>query len=295
MFEGDKGLEAVARELARRGYADGRQVEIARLVVPAVLEEEQGRGFEYLKPRIENLVVPAKPDVIVTVGSIMTKAVSLVVSDVPIVGSIADPVDMGVAKSLARPGGNVTGVANGARESALKTMEFMKALVPRLARVAILHEGERGRRMAALVAGFYAEAARTLGLEPVMVASIDPAVLLRELKALPAKRVQAALVAWAGGDPAEMAREALAAGLPLVGQNEDLVEAGMLASYSSVQPAFIPAMAAAVEQVLRGGDPATIPFQFPQQFRFVINRRTANALKLAVPADLLLRADRVIE
>jgi putative ABC transport system substrate-binding protein len=292
MFEGETGLEAVARELARRGLVDGRQVEIVRVVIPAVLEEERGRGMAYLVPKIEQLVLPARPDVIVALGSIMTKGCALATREIPIVGSLADPVDAGVARSLARPGGNVTGVAHGAAESATKTIEFVRALVPRLSRLAIFHDA---RQMASRFAGLYERAARDQGLDPLMVPSIDAKELLRQLRDIQARRVQAGLWAWADGDPKEIAREALAARLPLVGTDEGQTVAGMLASYSVVDLVPAPKLAAAVEQILRGASPATIPFQFPQQFRLVINRRTASALKLAVPADLLLRADRVIE
>jgi putative ABC transport system substrate-binding protein len=292
MFEGESGLEAVARELARRGLVDGRQVEIVRVVIPAILEEERGRGMAYLVPKIEQHLLPVKPDVIVALGSIMTKGCALATRDIPIVGSLADPVDAGVAQSLARPGGNVTGVAQGAAESATKTIEFLRVLVPKLARVAIFHDA---RQMATRFAGLYERAAKDQGLEPVMVSSSDWKELLRELRGIQGRRVQAGLWAWADGDPKDLAREAITARLPLVGTDEQFTEAGMLASYSVVDLAPVPKLASAVEQVLRGANPATIPFQFPQQFRLVINRRTANALKLTVPPDLLLRADRVIE
>lgn len=292
MFEGPNGLEGVVKALAERGIVDGRQVEYVRVAIPAVAEEERGRGFAYLVPKIEELVLPRKPDIIVTVGTIMTKGASLATRTIPIVGNVADPVDVGVAMSLARPGMNVTGVANGAVEVAAKTVEFTKSLVPRATRVAVFHEG---RQMAARFAGHYERAARSIGLEPVMIASIDPAAMLREIRALPARRVQAGLWTWAAGEAPEVAREALAARVPMVCADESFTEAGLLASYSVVQQPIPPRLAAAVEQILRGADPGTIPFQYPQEFRLVINRRTASALKLTVPPDLLLRADRVIE
>jgi putative ABC transport system substrate-binding protein len=292
MFDGPAGLEGVVKTLAERGIVDGRQVEFVRVAIPAVAEEERGRGFAYLVPKIEELVLPRKPDIIVTVGTIMTKGASLATKEIPIVGSVADPVDVGVARSLARPGMNVTGVANGAVEVAIKTVEFMKLLVPRATRVAIFHEG---RQMAARFAGHYERAARSIGLEPVMIASIDPAEMLREIRSLPARRIQAGLWTWAAGSAPDVAREAMGARVPMVCADESFTEAGLLASYSVLQQPIPPRLAAAVEQILRGADPGAIPFQYPQEFRLVINRRTASALKLTVPADLLLRADRVIE
>ncbi len=293
MFEdGDDGLEGVVKALARRGYVEGRQVDFLRVVIRSAPEEERGRGLAYLVPKLEQQVLPLKPDVIVVLGSIMAKGMHMATRSIPIVGSMADPVDIGVAQSLARPGGNVTGMAQGAAESAAKTVEFMRALVPKLARVAILHDS---RPMATRFAGHYERAARSQGLEPIMVGAIEPEEQLKQLRQLASRQVQAGLLTWSDAQPQVAAREALAARVPLIGTSESFTEAGLLASYAAVDLAPAPKLAAAVEQILRGGDPATIPFQFPREFRLVINRRTASALKLVVPPDLLLRADRVIE
>jgi len=292
MFGEDNGLEAVAKDLARRGIVEGRQVDIVHVVIHSPPEEERGRGLDYLVPKLEQQVLPAKPDVVVVLGSIMTKGMHLATREIPIVGAMADPVDIGVARSLARPGGNVTGVAGGAAETAVKTVEFLKALVPRLSRVAIFHDS---RPMATRFSGHYERAAKVMGLEPVMIGGLEAADHLKALRGISSRRVQAGLVAWTETEPKDIAREAIALRLPVVGAGEHFTEAGLLASYSATNVSPAPKLAAAVEQVLRGVDPATIPFQFPQEFRLVINRRTANALNLVVPPDMLLRADRVIE
>lgn len=294
MFEGPQGLEEVARSLARRGFADGKEVEIVRVVIPARPEDERGRGFDYLVPKLEQQVLPVKPDVIVVLGSIMAGGMQRVTRTIPVVTSVADPVEMGLASSLAMPGGNITGLSAGLAETAVKAMEFMKGLVPGLLRIAILHDA---RPMATRFAGAYERAARSMGLEPLMIAALETADLVRALRELPARRVQAGLMAWSPPEGAEaFYREAIALRLPLMGASEGDAEQGALVSYTSFERA--PAaqrIAAVVEQVLRGGDPATIPFQFPQGFRLVVNKRTALALGYTVPADLLIRADRVIE
>lgn len=292
MFGEDNGLEAVAKDLARRGIVEGRQVDIVRVVIHSPPEEERGRGLDYLVPKLEQQVLPAKPDVVVVLGSIMTKGMHMATREIPIVGAMADPVDIGVARSLARPGGNVTGVSAGAAETALKTVEFLKALVPRLSRVAIFHDS---RPMATRFSGHYERAAKNLGLEPVMIGALEGAEHLRALRGISSRRVQGGIMAWTDAEATDVAREALAVRLPLVGTSEEFTESGLLASYSTRNRSPAPMLAAAVEQILRGIAPATIPFQFPQEFRLVINRRTANALNLVVPPDMLLRADRVIE
>ena len=98
-----------------------------------------------------------------------------------------------------------------------------------------------------------------------------------------------------GGNSRTLARASLAARLPVVVGDEDAVRLGCLASYRAFEPSPYPRLAAIVAQVLRGASPAEIPFQNPQQFQLAINRRAAAALGIAVPPDLLLRADRVFE
>jgi putative ABC transport system substrate-binding protein len=103
-------------------------------------------------------------------------------------------------------------------------------------------------------------------------------------------------MAFGPGDPEAFYREALAKRLPFIGVNEGDAELGALAAYHAADPGDTATrLAPIVEQVLRGADPATTPFKYPQTFRLVINKRSAQAIGLVVPPDLLLRADRVIE
>lgn len=293
LFEGPNGLDAVAKALAARGWADGGRIEVVRVAVEVAPEEERGRGLDYLVPLVERRLLAVKPDVIVVVGSIMTKAASVATRTIPIVGSTLDPVELGVAASIARPGANVTGIAGSHPETALKAMEFLKSLVPRLARIAIFHDSRQG---ATRFAGKFEGAARALGIEPVRFSALTIAELAEALRAIPARRIQAGVVGWLPPeDPGALMREAAARRLPLMGTNDGDVERGALISYSTADSAFAARMAAVVEQVLRGADPATLPFQLPQTFHLLVNKRAATALGLAVPSDLLLRADRVIE
>jgi putative ABC transport system substrate-binding protein len=172
-------------------------------------------------------------------------------------------------------------------------MELMKSLVPRLARIGIFHDSRTG---AARFAGRFEQAAKSLGLEAVMVPALTGGELVQAMRAIPARRIQAGVMAWLPPDSGEsFLREAAAMRLPLLGVNDMDEEQGALMAYSSMDAAFAARMAAVVEQVLRGVDPATLPFQLPQTFRLVVNKRAATTLGLAVPAELLLRAERVIE
>jgi putative ABC transport system substrate-binding protein len=292
MYPDPGGLNEIVRSLGERGFVEGRQLEVVRVVIPGAPSDALDNFVKHLAPTIEREVLALKPDVILTLGSRMAKGTHLATRTIPIVVSVSDPVDLGLAASLARPGGNVTGLAQGLAETSVKTMEMMKLIVPRLARVAIFHDP---RPLAVRGAGHYERAAKSVGLEPVMLTSMDPAELVRLLRSVPAMRIQAGFWASGAGEEEEIAREAIAARVPLFGTQEPFVEVGLLASYEAFDPVPSARLAAIVEQILRGTDPGTIPFQFPRQFRLVINRRTASALKLAVPPDLLLRADRVID
>ena len=294
MFDGPGGLDAVVTALERRGFADGRQIDVVRVRIEVRMGEEKGRGFGYLVPMLERQVPAARPDVIVALGSIMAGGLQHVTKTIPIVTSVADPVAMGLADSLSRPGRNVTGTSGGLEETSVKAMEFMKVLMPSLSRVVIFHDG---RPMATRFAAIYERAARSAGLEPAMVPAFKGNDLVRALQALPAHRARAGLLAWKPPEGGEDFYDiAVARRLPLVGASEVDAERGALVSYSAHDPVPFPQrMAAIVEQVLRGGDPAGIPFHYPQGFRLVVNRRTARSLGFTVPAELLLRADRVID
>jgi putative ABC transport system substrate-binding protein len=293
MFQGKNGLDEVVKALGQRGFLEGRQIEVLRVVIPPPGPQESARGLDYLVPKLRELVLPLKPDVIVGFGSIVAKGMHMATRTIPIVTSVADPLELGLAESLARPGGNVTGLSAGAAETSVKVMETLKRIVPRAERVAIFHDS---RPVATRFAGHYERAARSLGIEPAMFSSTEMAELIQLLRKLPPRRFQAALMAFGPGDPEAFFREALAMRLPLIGVSEEDAERGALAAYQAVDPRDTATrIALIVEQVLRGADPATTPFQFPQNFRLVINRRSAQAIGLVIPPDLLLRADRVIE
>jgi putative ABC transport system substrate-binding protein len=294
MHEGPDGLDRIVEALARQGYVEGRQIEVLRIIPPERPADHPLSGLDYVVPTLRDHVLPANPEVIVVVGSIMTKAMHAVTRTIPIVASVSDPVDLGVAASLARPGGNVTGVTRGLAETSLKAMEALKAIVPRLVRVAIFHYA---RPVAAQIAGHYERAATSVGVEPVRIAISEDGDDVRQLHRLDRKRIQAAVHTGPGtlDDARPFFQEAAARRLPLLGLNESEVESGCLLAYEVVDGNLTGRLAAVVEEVIRGADPATTPFQFPRNFRLAINQRTAKALGITVPPALRVRADRVFE
>lgn len=289
-FDDPKGwssfVDDLRRGLAQHGIADGRDVQIR---AEGITVTGAKPGPETVAEQIRRQVLPLEPHVIVTTGAIMSYVVSLATRTVPVVTHAPDPVAAGFAKSVARPGGNITGLSDGLDETAPKSMEFLKRLVPGAKRVAILHEP---RPVSKKVAAYYEQAALEVGLEPVMVTSTERDELLAALRDLPARRIDAG-VFMAFVNPRRVAEAAMAARVPVIGQDHDATRLGCLASYAGFEPDPVPKLARAVAQILRGANPGDIPFQLPQRFRLAINRSTAAALGIAIPADILVRADMV--
>jgi len=291
-FDDPKGWESfvddLRRALAQLGFADGRDIEIR---AEGIVVTGAKPGPESVAQQIGRQVLPLEPDVIVTTGAIMSYVMSLATRTVPVVVHAPDPVAAGFARSVARPGGNFTGLSDGFDETAPKSVEILRRLLPKAMRVAVLHEP---RPVSTKVAAYYERAARDVGLEPVMISSTNRDELLAALRALPARRIDAAI--WiAFGHPRKVAEAALAARVPVVGADHEATRMGWLASYAGYEPDPVPKLARAVAQILRGAHPGDIPFQLPQQFRLAINRSTAAALGIAIPADILVRADMVFD
>jgi putative ABC transport system substrate-binding protein len=274
------------RALEENGFRDGREVEV-HLVGLSVKPDG---GPEDVVPLIERDVLPLRPDAIVTTGPAVTHCLYLATKTVPIVTHVPNPVEQGWARSLAKPGGNITGLTDAADETSAKIVELVRQLVPSARRLAVYSDARPGAKK---FAGHYERAARAAGLEPVLIASKDSGALLASMAGLRATAIHAAIWATATGHPAKAASAALAARVPLFATDEHSVRVGALASYEGYEPDVERRIAGLAAQVLRGTRPGDIPFQLPQRFRLAINRRTADALGIAVPQDLLLRADEV--
>jgi putative ABC transport system substrate-binding protein len=288
----DEGWKAwrdpFAAELARRGFVEGRDVEI----LYEGLQGGDGGGPAPVAEKAAKRLPEIRPDLIVTEGPILTLVLQMATRTVPIVTHTSDPVGAGFAQSIAKPGGNVTGLADGVEETSAKTMELVKGLIPRATRLAIFTDP---RPAASRFAANFERAARAAGIEPMMVVTKEHDEYLAALRGLPARKVPAGLLAWTQQHPRKMAEAAIAARVPLFAPDFDWVRFGFLGAYSAHEPAPQAKLAAAAAQILRGAKPGDIPFVLPQQFRLELNRRTAEAIGIKLPADLLLRADRVIE
>jgi putative ABC transport system substrate-binding protein len=236
-----------------------------------------------------------KVDVIVTNGSSVT-AIKRVTTTIPIVFAVAaDPVGGGLVASLARPGGNVTGLSVEASDLATKKLELLSEIVPRLRRLAIM--GNVGNPEAMLEMGDAEAAARTLGLELAPLEIRRPEDIAPAFEALKAQAdalyvVQDALVT---ANRTPIITLALGARLPTIFASRDHVQAGALMSYGPNFSEMFRRAAEYVDKILRGAKPGDIPVEQPTKFNLVINQTTAKALGLTVPPTMLARADEVIE
>jgi len=280
-------VAAFVQRLRELGWIEGRTVAIE-------YRWAEGRDERFAKIAAE--LVRFKVDVIVTSGTPAVMALKQATSVIPIVFAQAgDPVANNLVASLARPGGNITGLSNQTRELAGKRLELLREVVPGLHRLAILVNV--GNPSAVLEMGEAQAAARTLGLDVAVVEirraeDIGPA--FETLKA----RAEALYVC---GDPLVTTNRirintlALSARLPTMHGLREHVDAGGMMSYGPNFPAMFRRAADLVDKILRGTKAADIPVEQPTTFDLVINLITAKALGLNVPPTLLARADEVIE
>jgi putative ABC transport system substrate-binding protein len=275
------------QRLSELGWVEGRTVAVE-------YRWAEGRPERYAEIAAD--FVRLKVDVIVTVASAVP-AVKQATSVIPIVFALAiDPVRGGLVASLARPGGNVTGISNQGYDLAGKRLELLREVRPNLRRVAIL--ANVGFPESVLEMGEVEVAARALGLEVAKLEirraeDIGPVFEANNGQADALYVVVDALVA---ANRTRIITFALAARLPAIfNTGAYVVEAGGLMSYGPNFLDLYTRTAEYVDRILRGTKPADLPIQQPTKFDLVINLTTAKALGLTVPPALLARADEVIE
>ena len=264
-----------------------------------IIEYRYAEGQNERLPDLAAELVRLKADVIVARGTMAIRAARQATGTIPIVMAASpDPVREGIVASLARPGGNITGLsflAQGPLEG--KRLELLKETVPHLARVADLanpstdQDGAIKREMTA--------AARSLGLEVQTFEVKKPQDIPKAFAAIGKARVGALLVR---ADPAvlvpnftQVVALAFKHRLPAMYPWKDYVDAGGLMSYATSLPGFHHRSATYVNKILKGAKPADLPVEQPTRFELAINMKTAKALGLTIPASVLIRADQVIQ
>ena len=284
--DGGERTTAFVRQLHELGWIEGRTVAIE-------YRWAEGRGERYTEIAAE--FVRLKVDVIVTAGGAVLAA-KQATSVIPIVFAVAnDPVGSGLVASLARPGGNVTGLSLQFTDIAGKRLEFLREIVPGLRRLGIM---ANIRYPGAVLESREVQAmARTLGLEIARVEIERPEDIPIVFKTL-RSRAEALYVCadpLLGTHRTWINTLALAARVPTMHGNREHIEAGGLMSYGANFTDLYRRAAHFVDKVLRGTKPANIPVEQPTKFDFVINLKTAKTLGLEIPPMLLARADEVIE
>jgi putative ABC transport system substrate-binding protein len=279
-------VEGFRQGLRELGYVDGRNV---------IVEFRATDGsFDQLPQLVEELV-RLKVDVILASAAPAALAARKATTSVPIVFvGVVDPVELGLVSSLARPGGNITGLATTSADFAGKRLELLRAAVPRLRQVAVLWQPVNPTNPIQLKGA--QAAARTLGvqLEPVPVQGPDD--------------FDGAFKAMRGSDGllmlespfftthrARLAELAARSRLPAIYGQREYVEAGGLMAFGTDFHELYRRTAPYVDKLLRGAKAGDLPVEQPAKFEFVINVKTAKALGLTIPRSLLLRANQVIE
>ena len=281
-------VDAFMAGLRELGYVPGKNI-----VVEVRWAEGQAEGFR----RALDELIPLRPEVIVVSSGLGAVEAKRATTSIPVVFiGVPDPVGIHLASSLARPGGNITGLARSAGEGLIgKTLQALREIVPGITRMAILWNPGAAieERRAQVIA-----AAEVFGITPLVVEVRDREGIGPAFAAMRKQRANALFVVT---DPVTLANRTeivtLAASnrIPAVYEFGEFVRAGGLIAYApSVTEQFRRA-AIYVDKILHGAKPGDLPIEQPTVFELVINLKTAKALGIAIPKEMLLRADEVIQ
>ena len=279
-------LEPFRRRLRELGWIEGRTVTI---------EYRWAEGDPRRLPLLVAELVQAKVEVIVLSGTPAIRAAQKATSTIPIVFVVlADPVTSGLVPSLARPGGNMTGVASQYEELITKQLQLLKEAVPTLARVALLNHADIPPAILAAAE----VAARSLGLAARTLRVTDTAGLESAFSTARSERIEAIHVLpspFFGAHRIRLIQLAAQYRLPAFYEFRDYVVDGGLISYGPSISEMFGHAALFVDRILRGARPGDLAIERPTKFELVINLKTAAALGLVIPQPLLQRADEVIQ
>jgi len=281
-------VEAFRRGLAELGYVEGENI---------VIEWRFAEELDRL-PALAAELVRLKVDVIVTGGQGATRAAKEATATIPIVMTQdRDPVGNGFVASLARPGGNITGLTNLSSELSGKRLELLKEVVPKLSRVAAIGTSTIPGNAQSLREVELAAAAFKVQLQYLDV--LSPKDIETAFRAAGKGRADAVLWLVAGpvANPhlTQIAELAVKSRLPTIYDRAEHVAAGGLMSYGVSISDLDRRAATFVDKILKGAKPADLPVEQPTKFELIVNRKTARALGLTIPQSVLRRADEVIQ
>jgi len=284
--ERDPSTQSFLQGIREYGYVDGQSIEI-------VFRYADGRPERL--PELAADLVRLKPDLIYALGGDVTPWVAKATQTIPIVYAMsADPQQAGLAASLAKPGGNATGVTLLSDELAAKRLELFKKAAPSISRVGLLRDPGHADNEEPVARG----AAAALGIELHPVPMRGPAGLDQALTAATDGNIDSIYVVSSRHTAANVGRIvefATRNRLPLVGGWGEWVQAGGLLSYGPNSREMVRQSAVYVDKILKGAKTAELPVLQPTRFELHINLKTAKALGLTIPESFLLLADKVIE
>jgi putative ABC transport system substrate-binding protein len=282
-------LDALRQGLRQRGLTEDRDV---------VIEYRFAQGKSERLVELAGELVQARVDVIVTSTDTLGLAAKQVTTTIPIVMVAAgDPLASGLAVSLAKPGGNVTGMSITAPDLAGKRLQLLREAVPRLSRVAVLWYADNPAKAREVEEAEVAARSLRMSVHSVPIRGSEPA-LSSAFAAMRNERVQAALVlgdAYSFRYREEIAARAMASRLPTMWEVNVFMDKGGLMSYGPDLVDNFRRAATYVDRIFKGAKPGDLPIEQPTKYELIINLKTAKALGLTIPPSLLGRADEIIQ
>ena len=279
---------AFRRGMRELGYVEGKNL---------VIEWRSADGKSERLPALAAELVQLKVDIIMAGGTPAISAAQKVTTTIPIVmGTVGDPVGSGFVASLARPGGNITGVSSLTSELSPKQLEMLRSMVPKLSRVAVLVNPANSFH-ATVLENVQAAAHRT-GVTILALEARTPQEIGNTFAVMSQKKTRAVIVvrdSLFNQQVREIAALAVKYRMPSIHGVREYVEAGGLMSYGQNPADNYQRAATYVDKILKGAKPGDLPVEQPTKFELFINRKTAKALGLTIPQSLLISADKVIE
>jgi putative tryptophan/tyrosine transport system substrate-binding protein len=284
--------EGIRLALRERGYIEGQNIATEYRYAEGKLDRAPERATELVRLKVD-LIVVAGGDPWIRAAKNATKTIPIVIG-----GGGSDPVEAGLVESLARPGGNVTGITNLSRVLGGKRLELFKEAVPKLARVAVLYDPAlSGSEID--VKEVLPVSAHALGLTIQPWEVRDANGFEKVFAALNKRRPDGLYVPPSGpqmfANPNRVADFALKSRLPSIYISRTFVDAGGLMSYAADEAESYRRVAYFVDRILKGAKPADLPVEQPTKFELVINLKTAKQIGLTIPPEVLARASRLIK
>jgi len=280
--------EAFRQGLRELGYVEGKNI---------VIEWRSAEGKQDRLPALAAELVSLKVDIIITGGPPSTRAAKQATVTIPIVtAQYPDPVGDGLVVSLARPGGNITGLATLAPEISGKLLELLKEIVPRLSRVAVLGTSTQPGNTQSLRETELA--ARAFGVKVQFLDILSPKDIESAFRAAGKGHADGVLVLQSpviNSQRAQVANLAVKSRLPGIFTQSEYVKAGGLVYYGANTVALFRRAPTFVDKILKGRKPADLPIEQPTKFELVINLKTGKQIGVTIPQRVLERADRVIK